>query len=451
MNIIIVGAGEVGRHLAESLSSRLHNIFVIEESEALTDELNEHLDIHILCGNGASVTTLAEANVGECDLFLALTNNDNTNLVAASVAKALGAKKTIARVYGALQREEWLFDYRSHFKIDYLFSSERLAAVELAKFVRNPDRLLVEEIARGRIELQQIHVSPKSEAVGRTLKEIGLPQRVRVAAIQRRGMQVIPSATDHLEAADLVTLFGDPNKLPEVLTLLQPEMKQDKDASVVIFGGGETGCALAQLLESGPYRVRIMEQDEKKCRKLSDILQNTVVINGDATSLQQLREEQVGAADFFVAASRDDEDNVMTCLQAKSLGIKYALALIHRSDYANVISRNSHQLGILGAVSPRVAASRDLMRFITSDKFHVVLTLAGGSEVLELIVNDKGSAVGKKVAEIQWPEGSGLVALLRGQEAMVPSAQDTIMAGDTVYAMVSPSARKPMIQLMTGR
>jgi trk system potassium uptake protein TrkA len=451
VNIIIVGAGEVGRHLAESLSSRLHNIILIEQSEALADELNELLDIHILCGNGASVTTLAEANTAECDLFLALSSDDNTNLVSASLAKSLGAKKAIARVHGALQREEWLFDYKAHFKIDYLFSSERLAAVELAKFVRNPECLLVEEIARGRVELQQVNISATSPAAGKTLREVGLPARVRVAAIQRHGLQTIPGANDQLLAGDLVTLFGDPNRLPEVRSLLHPESKQDRQLNVVIFGGGETGCALAQMLESGNYRVRIMELDPKKCRELSDILQSTVVINGDATSLQQLREEQVGQADFFIATSRDDEDNVMTCLQAKSLGTKYTLALIHRADYANVISRNSEQLGIMGAVSPRVATSRDLMRFITSEKFHSVLTLGGGSEVLELLVSEHCSACGRKVSEIHWPEGSGLVAMLRGQESMVPSAEDTILAGDTVYAMVSPSARDPMIKMLTGK
>jgi trk system potassium uptake protein len=270
-----------------------------------------------------------------------------------------------------------------------------------------------------------------------------------VASVQRGGVQTIPKANDQLLAGDLVTLFGDPNRLADVTTLLQPETKQNKEVSVVIFGGGETGCALAQMLESGNFRVRIMELDPKKCRELSEILQSTVVINGDATSLQQLREEQVGDADFFVATSRDDEDNVMTCLQAKSLGTKYTLALIHRADYATVISRNSQQLGIMGAVSPRVATSRDLMRFITSEKFHLVLTLSGGLEVLELIVDEKSSAVGRAVADIPWPEGSGLVALLRGHEAMVPSAEDTIVAGDTVYAMVSSSARKPMIKLLT--
>ena len=174
MNIIIIGAGEVGRHLAESLSTQLHNITLIEASQGRSDAINESLDASVLCGNGAAATTLAEANVGECDLFLALTSLDNTNLVSASIAKSLGAKKTVARVHASVEREEWLFDYRNHFGIDYLFSTERLAAVELVKFVRNPEGLVVEDIARGRIELHQYKVSADSLAVGVLIFIIGM-------------------------------------------------------------------------------------------------------------------------------------------------------------------------------------------------------------------------------------------------------------------------------------
>jgi len=182
MNIIIVGAGEIGRHLAESLSNQQHNIAGIDQSEKLTSDLDEQLDAQIICENGASVTALVEAQVAECDLFLALTSDDHTNLVSASIAKALGARKSIARVHYGVQREEWLFDYKKHFKIDYLFSSERLAAVELAKYVRNPEKKFVEELARGRIELQQTFVSPMCDAVDNTLADLKLPPRVQSGA-----------------------------------------------------------------------------------------------------------------------------------------------------------------------------------------------------------------------------------------------------------------------------
>ena len=137
MKIIIVGAGEVGRHLAVCLAREAHSISVIEESESLAAEIEQQVDALVLAGDGASVNTLVEANVAECDLFLAVTSNNNTNLVSASLARELGAKKVICRVHPGLQREEWLFDHRGHFGIDYIFSTERLASVELSKHIRN--------------------------------------------------------------------------------------------------------------------------------------------------------------------------------------------------------------------------------------------------------------------------------------------------------------------------
>lgn len=448
MNIIIVGAGEVGRHMAEQLSGHHHNICVIEASESIAAELQERLDIHVIIGTGSSVTTLAEAGVGECDLLLALTSDTNTNLVAASLAKSLGAKKVIARSHGRVQREEWLFNFRAHFGIDYIFGTERLAAVELAKFVRNPDRLAVEEIARGRIEMQRITVMAGARAEGGSLAGLKLPPRVRVAAIQREGNYLVPTGKDQLLAGDMVTLFGDPLTLDQVLGWFDPNTRPMESVHVVIFGGGEYGFALAQMLEGRKFNVRILERDGKLCEDLAATLQRSTVIHGDATSLQQLKEEQVGNADFFIAATRDDEDNVMTCLQAKSLGTKYTLALVHRADYADVISRAEGKLGIRGAVSPRVATGRDLMRFITADRFHVLLELPGGLQVVECPVPKRSEIAGSKVSEVAWPAGSCLVAMLQGNEAKVPVGEDVIQVGDTVYGLVSEAAMKPFLKLL---
>jgi trk system potassium uptake protein TrkA len=449
VNIIIIGAGEVGRHLAESLSTQLHNITVIEASQGSSEALNESLDASVLCGNGAAATTLAEANVGECDLFLALTSLDNTNLVSASIAKSLGAKKTVARVHASVQREEWLFDYRTHFGIDYLFSTERLAAVELVKFVRNPEGLVVEDIARGRIELHQYKVSADSAAVGVPISQLKMPERVRIACIMRDGVNTIPGGTDQLLPGDLVTLFGEPSQLDPVILLLDASAERKKDLKVVIFGGGEYAFALAQMLEGASIHVRIMEKSESECRNLSALLQDTLIINGDATSLQQLKEEQVDQADFFIAVSPDDEDNVMACLQAKSLGTEYCLTLIHRADYADAIYRNRQRLGILAAVSPRLATNRDLLRFMETGKYNKVSELQGGVEVIQLIVKEAAKVVGQKVADIKWPRGAALVGLLRDQMAIVPTGEDTLNAEDTVYAIVTSEGRKPLVKLIT--
>lgn len=449
MNIVIIGAGEVGRHLAESLSNRDHSITVIEANEALARELDEQLDSHVVGADGTSVATQAELGVPECDLFLALTSNRNVNLVAASLARALGARKTVARVDAAVQRTEWLFDFRSHFKIDHLFSVERLTAVELAKHIRNPNRLVVEELARGRIELLQCTVPEGAPAIGRAILDLKLPGQIRIAMIQRSGQIVVPTARDGVQAGDVLTLFGNPDNLSAVLPVFDPGSKPRTDTKVVIFGGGEYGATLAQMLEGkSRYQVRIMERDKARCEQLVALLQRTTVIHGDATSVAQLKEEQVGAADFFIATSRDDEDNVMSCLQARNLGTAHCLTLVHRADYADAISANEERLGIHAAVSPRVAVAKDLLRFITTDDFHPILDLPGGAGVIEVTVAGESAVCGRKVAEVAWPAGAGLVALLRGQQALVPGGGDVIHGGDTVYALTTDAARNDLIRLL---
>lgn len=447
MRIIVLGAGEIGRHIAISLSRAAHNIVVIESSSAIAQELEEQIDARVINGNGTSVEILVDAGVGECDLFIALTSSNENNIMASSIAKNLGALKVIARVHPGLQREEWLFDYRGHFGIDHIFSSERLSAIELAKFIRNPDSLVVEEIARGRVELQQVRVSDTSLMTNTPLKDLKIPERTRVAAITRGGDHIVPSADDKIEYGDLITIFGEPRNLRKLADKLQGKSARTKDLRVVIFGGGEYGFALAQMLESWDCKVRVFEKDEQRALELTDMLSDTTVLNADGTYLAELEEEEVGEADFFVATSGSDEDNVMTCLQVNNLGANNCLTLIHRTDYAKAISASGRHFGVLAAISPREATLRDIERFITSDRFHVVKTLGAGN-VVETVVGKGAIASGRMVHEVEWPSGCVLVAKMNGVHVSVPAPDDCIEAGDTLYAMVTKKALKPFLKLV---
>ena len=448
MNIIIVGAGAIGLHMARTLSDQEHSICLIEQDEKLAAELHEELDSRVLHGSGASVETLEEAGIASCDLLFALTSHDHTNLVCTSTGKSLGARRSIARTSLAMQREQWLYDYAAQFRVDYLFSPARLTAVELAKSIRNPDCLVVEEIARGRIELQQIRLEPGSPALAVPLRDLGLPARVRIGAILRRGNLIVPHANDALEAGDLITIYGHPRRLAEGIRKLQTAEEAAVEQNVIIFGGGDYGFALAQTLEGGAFRTRIIEKDRRVCENVSRQLQNCTVINADGTSLRELKEERVGEADFFVAATQDDEDNVMACLQARDLGAKACLTLIHRADYASAIQRSGTQLGILDAVSPRVAVARELSRCVTEEGATVLRTLPGVIEILSSPVAENAAAAGKNVGEVSWPAASGLIALQHGNQASVPAAEDKINAGDTLVAIVAPEAKKPLLGLL---
>lgn len=447
MNIIIVGAGEIGKHLATVLSQESHTVSVIDKDEAVASELEQAIDAKVIPGNGCSVQALVDADIGECDLFLALSSSNTANLVAASMAKNMGVEKVVCRVHPSLQREEWLFDFRGHFGLDHLFSSERLTAVELAKFVRNPDSLVVEELARGRIELQQLRVAESSGVVGKSLRKLAPPQGIRIAMVSRGPHHIVPNADTTLEAGDVVTIFGEPMKLLEFTKQMLAGTRRSEKLRVVIFGGNEYGFSLAQMLEAIQCDVRIFEKDAALCAKLADRLMNTTILCADATVATVLEEEQVGAADFFIATSADDEDNVMSCLQAHTLGATNCLALIHRTDYAAVISASGAQLGIRAAVSPREATRREIQRFITAEKFHIVKSF-DGADLVEIDVAKGSIAAGHMIHEVNWPPGVIVVGHQRGIHAQVPAADEVLLAGDHLFAVVASGSMKPFNRLL---
>jgi len=447
MNMIIVGAGEIGRHLASVLSQQGHVISVIEKDEKLAAELENTIDGKVIHGNGSSVQDLVEADVGECDLFLSLTSSNTANMMSASMAKAMQVGKVICRVHPGLQREEWLFDFKGHFGIDHIFSSERLAAIELAKYVRNPDSLVIEELARGKIELQQVRIGEGSSVKGVSLKKLGAPKGIRLAMVTRNGQHFVPDAETVLEVGDVVMIFGEPRKLRDFATKLQGRQSRGERLKVVIFGGNEYGFSLAQMLETIDCDVRIFEKDPKLCAQLADRLVNATVICADATVVANLEEEQVGEADFFIATSPGDEDNVMSCLQAHTLGVESCLTLIHRADYASAISGSGHHLGIKAAVSPREATRREVQRFITTDRYHV-LEEFDAALLLEIRVGNGSIAAGHMVHEVEWPQGVVLVGQLQGVQADVPGPDDFLHAGDHLYAVVARPALKAFTKLL---
>lgn len=447
MNIIIVGAGEIGRHMAVELSKKKHRIAVIESDSARAIELENLIEGRVIVGDGVSMETLAQADVASCELFLALTSENTVNLMSGSVAKALGVKTVVSRVHPGLQREELLFDFREHFGIDYLFSSERLAAIDLAKFIRNPNSLKVEEIARGRIELQQVRVSPKSSFVGRELIDLKLPARTRFASVLRDGENFIPQANYVVQAGDLVTIFGDPRKLQVVAENFQKGKRENDGPNVVIFGGSEYSLALAQTLSATNCNVRLFESNEEDAQRLADELSGVSVIRADATSVTELEEESVENVDFFVAASSSDEDNVMTCLQAHHLGVKNCLTLIHRDDYARAIVKFGSSFGVLAAVSPREAVAKEISRFVTSENYHVLMDL-DHAVLIETQVKEKARVVGKTVAEVEWPTDCVLVGLINGGAANVPNPDDVLEVGAHVFAVVSHETIDRVLDLL---
>ena len=236
MKIIIVGAGEVGHNLCDTLSKEGHDVTVVEQSEQRVAQLDEEQNARIVRGNGSSARQLVDLDVARCDAFLAMTSDDRTNLISCSLAKGLGAKNTFARIHDETYSDNSVINYQLHFGIDLLVNPEAICAVELAKAIRNPGRVAVENFARGQIEFQQQRVAAGSRLIGQQLKQLKLDPGVRIGYVQRDGQGEIAGAETILQEGDRVTLFGYPDALFSLRERFDPKNKI-KEVRVVLFGG----------------------------------------------------------------------------------------------------------------------------------------------------------------------------------------------------------------------
>jgi len=449
MKIKILGAGETGKFLAQQLSQKQHKITLIDESETLLAELSEVLEVATVCGNGAEAAALNEANTGDAELFLALTNNAHVNLIAASLAKSLGAKKAIAKVTVPIQQSQQTFDYSKHFQIDYLFSSEQLTAAELGKYFTSPEATGIEQIGRGRIKVQWVDVDPRCTLLGQPIHQLTLPNRVRICVIHRKEETIIAKGNHSLQADDQVTLFGEQIQVEKLAKILQAEKPQNETKRITIYGGNDYGFCMANQLSEKRYKVRLIEKDAERCAFLSKHLPHTAVIHGDGRSLNLLKEEQVSGSDFYIGATLNDEDNIMACLQADSLSVKHVIPIVHDADKLRIMSRNLSQFGFRTTVSPKLVNQTDILRFVDSKELHHVGFLSHDVELVQFTVREGANVAGKQVRDVDWPKACSLITFLRNEEVIVPDGHDQILPGDALYAVILEEAGKPLRNLLT--
>lgn len=448
MKVVIIGAGEVGTHLSQVLSDAGHDVTVIELSVERAAKIDEEHNVRVICGSGSSAEILIKAIDGHCDHFIAMTSRDETNLIACSLARVLGAKKVISRIHDQTFTDTSHVNYPLHFGIDMMLNPEGLCAAELAKSIRNPARIAVENFARGQIEAQRIRVDERAKFRGKALRDIKLHPEVKFGYYQRGEEEDIPSADTVLEAGDEVTVFGPPNELYKIRSKLDPTTA-GQELRIVIFGGSETAVALVRLLSNPRFKVRVIEQEEEKCRRLAERFPNVTFINGDGTSLRLLEEEQISNTDFFVASTSDDERNVMTSIQASKLGAKHVQTVINKSDYEEILYNLKSALNIETIVSPRLATANEVVRYISKEPFIELFQFANQkARILEIQISDGSSSAGKALKEIHWPNHAVVVALLHKFQVKVPGAEDRILAGDRVVVITREENISDLLKLL---
>ena len=391
MNIVVIGLGEVGRHLLSVLDKEGHDIVAVDANAKAVQYAEEHYDVASIVGYGASETLLKIAGVARADLVVAVTNHDEMNLIAALGAKQLGAKHVVARVQGTAW-SEWTEGIRyGLLGVDVVINPRVLVAQELSRIARSYGASDVVDLAQDRVELVQIDLE-ESRVLNKPLSAVELPPHTLVSAVVRDGELFVPGGADVLVKGDRVYLIGRPEGVLAAERLFSKEREARR---VCIVGGGVVGKALARELLQQGATVMMIERDLTTAEEVSSEFQGIEVVHGDGTDGALLEEEEVGTYDLFAAVTRQDEINLMAALLAQRAGCKRTATIVQRADYTSIY----RQLGVDIVLSPRTVASDQILRFSRGGGLHGLTVLEDGqAEVVELTASPKCRAVNKPSA-----------------------------------------------------
>ncbi len=421
MNIIILGAGQVGSSVAENLSSEANDITLVDTNPVLLNDLSDRLDIQTIVGHASHPDVLKKAGISDTDMLVAVTNSDETNIVACQIAFSLFHTPTkIARV-----RSQEYLKYKELFNdndlpIDVLISPEQLIADHIQRLIEYPGALQVMDFAGGRARLVGVKAYYGGPLVGHEIADLrkhipGVDSRV--AAIFRRGKGIVPGGHQVIEADDEVFFIAARKDIRTVMSELRRLDKPIK--RIMLAGGGNIGKRLAQALEN-KYNVKIIERDAQRADKLSCDLDKTIVLLGDTADENLLLEENIDQMDVFCALTNDDEANILSSMLAKRLGARKVMSLINRHAYVDLMESEG---AIDVAISPQqITISGVLAHVRRGDVVAVHSLRRGAAEAIEAIAHGDSAnskVVGKTVSQVKLPEGTMIGAIIRGEEVIM--------------------------------
>lgn len=441
MKIIILGAGQVGSNLAFGLVSEANDITVVDVDEAKLNWLQDRYDLRTVCGQAAHPSILRQAGAEDADMLVAVTQNDEINMLACRLAATLFRIPTkIARIRA--------LDYMKHpeifapenMAVDFVISPEQEVTNYLRRLIDYPEALQVVDFADGRIRLVAMRAHFGGPLVGHELRDIRkhLPKLdARVAAIFRRDRMFVPEGRTVIEDGDEVFFIAATENIRAVMKEMR---RADKSVRrVMIAGGGNIGSRLAAALE-GDYQVKLIDRNKKNAEQLAAQLKHTMVFTGNATDEELLLQENIDDMDVFCALTNDDEDNIMSCLLAKRMGARKVVALINRSTYVDLLQGGEIDI----ALSPAQATISPLLTHIRRGDMVAVHSLRRGAvEAMEAVVHgDRNSSklVGRRIEEVELPEGVSIGAILRGDEVII-AHHDTVIEPEDHVILFVPNKR----------
>lgn len=442
MNIVVIGAGEVGCYIASVLSKEEHNVILVDRDGKKLEQLSWNIDVAVREGSGTDWQLLDDLLELTPHLLIALTNDDETNLVACSIGKHLGYPRTIARVKDNRYLNRARLDFAHIFDVDSFIGPELLVANEILKYMLSPASLIMESFAHGAVQLRTISIPPNWKKSDVPLSKLQLPSEMICGLIHRKvvGREnewqlYFPHGDDHIVAGDEVTFIGETEAISNVHEFF--EIHQEKKKSVVIAGGSLTALNLALLLQNKKIGVRIIEKSYEKCTFLADRLPHCTIINHDATDLDFLRSEKIGYAELLVSCTHHDSVNILTALLAKEIGCEDAIVMLNDTNYIPFLTK----LGISYTVSPRISAANHILSQILTGTVSSLISLYDNqAEVMEINVSLDSKVVGIPLSDLgPLMPRDFLIAMIQNRGRIMIARGDRIISpGDTVIVITNP-------------
>lgn len=443
MNIVILGAGNLGSYVAAILTEEEHNVTLIDQDSKTLEKISREIDIATIQGHGADWKLLEDLIETEPDLFIAMTGHDETNLVTCSMAKNIGFPKTIARVQeiGYLSRSR--FDFGRLFFVDHFIAAEVLAAHDILKSVISEGDISVENFAHGAIQMRTITIPESWNRPNSPISELMLPEEMVIGIIRRKiivekeekDQIIFPHGEDHILPGDEVTIIGE----SKVMYNLHETFGTSKIVlkSIVIIGGSNVTLHLSRVLEKQNIAVRIIEKNDKRCERLADLLPQSTIINNDGRNLSFLISEKVKDADYFITCTTNDETNLLTAALGKQAGCDKVIALISDDGLGPVL----RQLNITSSVSERVNIANRILSIVHEETIISIGSLCDNrARVLEIKVSPDSELVGIPISDlsVHLPKDLIIAVIESKGKVMIGKGNRILSPSDTVIVISSP-------------
>lgn len=432
MKIVIVGAGKLGVNVAKALLGGDHSVTIIDSEDSVLQKISSQMDVMTINGNAKEIKLLKQLHIDSYDFLIAVTGNDEANLVIASFAKKLGCSKVVARIRDPEHMQQINF-IKEALDIDHLVNPDQGITVEIYKYLAEKYTLSNGIFSSGKVSLVEFSVHRMPKLIGKSMKDITkiLPDML-VVAISRKGKVIIPHGKEVIEPEDFVYVIGEKGPILALNSKVHERGKYTDLQKVMIIGGGKTGFYLAEMLSEFGAAVKIIEAKKERCHYLSAHLEDVMILHGDATDLTLLEEENLDMMDAVVTATGFDEDNLLLALTAKQHGVDDVIAKVSRTSYAEIISR----MGIDMALNPLDITTSNILHFVQgSKKILSSQLIEGQAELMEIIATPHMNILDTPISELDLHDGIIIAAIHRGSEVIIPNGDTEIHEDDRIILL----------------